>query len=319
MSESTENPTAPIDDGAPIESGLSIDQPNQPSTSTFQGFDYDGAPPSEAPAAEEPAAPAGPRKMLRVDMGNGKYYTAETERELLQKVVDGKKEADRYIQELRQLKTNTAPSVTTHTVTPRTPVPSGDLPDGYDNQVYLNMLGEDPLKARRYQDRALYGDMDPVQALQRSFTVANQMTQQMIGAEFNRRNPDYIPSPESAEAIMTVLKENGLEPNSVPNLEWGYREAQKTGRLATPSLNAEGEIEYEDVTFSAPPPATNGRPNVVQMPQRQAPPAPQRRGANAPPSARGGGGGTAPPTAGDEYSMPLDQLRALIDSKGSRR
>ena len=303
--EPTETPTIQPDE--PL--GLSIDQPinNQPAIQ--MPTEYDGAEPSTEPATEV-TTPAG-KKLLRIDMGNGKYYTAETERELLQKVVDGKKEADRYIEELKHLKPAPAPAATSVTVTPRTPINYGDLPEKYDHQTYLNMLAEDPVKAQRYVMREIYGDIDPVQALQHSYSVANQVQQQMTAAEFHRRNPDYQASPEAADAIFGVLKDNGLDPNSVAHLEWGYREAQRLGKLAAPVVSDGGDVEYEDITFGTPAP----KPTATVVPINRGAPPPQRRGASAPQTPRGGSGTQTPQEPVDPYSMPLDDLRKMIEGK----
>jgi hypothetical protein len=315
MADTTEistQPTEPIDDGF----SLSIDRPVE-NTSTFQPTDYDGAEPSATPAPEAP--PAGPKKLLRIDMGDGKYYTAETERELLQKVVDGKKEADRYINELKTLKAGAQPTATNVTIQPKTPMYTGDLPEKYDHQTYLNMITEDPIKAQRYINREIYG-ADPVEMLRHASTVSTKVEQQLIGAEFKRRNPDFPANEGSVDVVVDMMRRNNL-PYNLVNLEWSYNEAKRQGRLNPGAATPEGEIEYEDISFGAP------QQTAVPQPMKTAtvaatPVAPaghQRRGAGAPRTPGNGTGVTPVVGEADPYSMPLEELRKQIESKGLRR
>jgi len=302
------DPTAPIpEEDAPL--GLSIDQPPVP-MDAFSRPEYDGAPPSEESAPAE-AAPA-PKKMLRVDMGNGKYYTAESERELLQKLVDGKKEADRYIEELKALKAAAPPSTSINaTVHPRIPTNDSDLPEKYDHQTYLDMLGNDPKKATRYINREIYGG-DPAEMLQHAYTIANQVQEHMTAAEFRRLNPDYIPSDAAADVLTDIAAKHGLDPRNLPALEWCWTEAKRSGRLSAGQVNPDGEVEYEDINFASP--AATGTVVPIARPN-----APQRRGATAPPAPRGGGGNAQGTEPIDPYSIPLEDLRKAIESKGALR
>ena len=301
----------PIDE-ATEQTGLSIDQPVR-NLSTFPQPEYDGAEPSAA--SEEPAPPA-PKKLLRVDMGNGKYYTAESERELLQKLVDGKKEADRYIEELKSKVSAPPAPAPSVTLNPKAPVYAGDLPDGYDHQTYLNLLAENPKKAAIYMNRELYGDLEPVQTLNYVNTVAKQVQQSMIGADFVRRNPDFVPTPENAEILVNELKTHGISDPTIKDMEWHFQELKRAGKITAPSLSPDGEYEYEDITFGSNEEPKPSAP-VVPMPQRSAPPAPVRRGANAPPSMRGPSRGAVSDEPADAYSMPLDELRKKIESAAS--
>lgn len=293
-----------------IAQGLSIDQPIN-NVGPIVPIDYDGAPASDGDVAE--VTTKANKKLLRMDLGDGNVYTAETERELLQKIADGKREANRTIRELKQAQAAPPPQSASVTVVPRNPVNNADLPEKYDQQTYLTMLGEDPLKAQRYINRELYG-MDPVEALRDSVAVSGQVRQSMVVAEFQRRNPEYVSSTEASEAIMGVLKQNGLPPDSIVNLEWAYTEAKRTGRLNAPEVNADGEIEYEDIVLGVPTQITATPPtrtvNASTVPVR-----PQSRGAGAPMAARGSSNTQAMPSLADPNSMSLDELRAMIDSK----
>lgn len=287
--------------------GLSIDQPPS-GQGPLPNMDYDGAAPSE-PAAEV-TTKAG-KKLLRMDLGDGNVYTGETERELLQKVADGKREANRTIKELKE-RAATPPPQQQQSVTPeprRAQKHNYDLPDGYDHQTYLDMMAVDPKKAALYMNRELYGeDLDPAR-LRHSYTVANQVQQQLVVTEFMRRNPEYVPSAESADALSAVMKENRLPTDSLVNFEWAFREAQRTGKIRTASTTNDGDIEYEDIVFNAPP------NNPAPAPVRQAP---QSRGGGAPANARGGVGSGYVPANEDAYEIPLDQLRRKIEEGGKR-
>lgn len=309
---STETPIEPQIPEEPI-STLSIDQPvNNPGP--IVPLEYDGAEPSpDVPA--EPVTTRTGKKLLRMDLGDGNVYTGETERELLQKVADGKREANRTIRELKERQVvppSPAPSVT---VVPRTPVSNMDLPDGYDHQTYLTMLGEDPERATRYMNRRLYGDIgDPVEALRYSHKVANQVEQQLTGAEFRRRNQDFPATEAAVNVLVDVMRQHNL-PYNLVSLEWSYGEAKRQGRLTAPTATADGEYEYEDITFDTP----QIPPPAAMIPARTIPSGPPRRGSSAPAAARGGGSGPSIPALSDADTMPLADLRALIDSKGGLR
>lgn len=303
----TENNLPAAESDEAIGSALSIDQPAT-DTGPIVPDEYDGAPASEQPVPEANPRPGG--KKLRLDLGDGTVYTGDTDRDLLEQVANGKRQADKMIRDLkaREQAAPASPAPQAQQFQPRMSVDNSDLPAKWDVDEYWRIAAADPLKAERYKNRELYGaDFDPVQALRHSHNTSNEIRQQMTVAEFQRRNPDYIASAETSQELLGVLRDNRLAADSIVNLEWAFREAQRTGRIKSPVTNADGEVEYEDISFDKPAPARTAT-------AAKAPPA--RRGATAPPSAGGGSGGEGQPAPFDPYSVPLDELRASINSGG---
>lgn len=282
---------------------------------------YDGAAPSPgATGAPEPFEAKG-EKLLRLKLPGGHSYTAKTERELLEMVFKGKIAADETIAD-REAQIRTLRSATpAPAAPPHAPMPTGPAAgpgEEWDPQKYLNYLGEDPMKARRYQDQFMYGGLDPVEATSYAYRVATQLDQQMLAASFHDRNPDFPISPENSAKLMNVMQSRGLKPDIV-NLEWAYGELKRVGALVPPGPGpASDDNEYEDVSFG--PPAPNYVPPAVTRPAAPAPtqqPAgPQRRGGGAPPSPRNGGGNNTPDVMSFE-EMTLEQLREQARKMGA--
>lgn len=296
----TENdlPQAPPSE-APEEpvSGLFTDRAGDGDGSLLSTFDG-----SETPVEPVIEPPAG-AKPFRLKLENGHYITGATEAELLEKLVKGKNEADKAIldreNQIRQLKTapptTNVPGTRTLTVVPPAPVPDG----AYSDQTYLDLLGKDTIAARRYQDQYIYNGMNPVEALTQAHSIAQNIQQRSVAADFMQRNTDYTPTSENSNRLLAVVAAAGLQPNLV-NMEWAFGEMKRTGVYsAAPAQNA---TEYQDYVFGAPKP----------------PPAPPQRsrGAAAPPAPRSG-----PPTQVPEpinaETMPLEKLREELRKKGA--
>ncbi len=265
---------------------------------TPDGGSWDGGGPEPTPTPEPIETKQG-EKLLRLTMPNGHVYIGKTERALLEQFYKGKIAADQAIadreQQIRTLKATPAPAPAP------APVPAPRAEGEFDGQKYLDLLGQDPMKARRYQDQFYDGaggstvTEDP--RVKYAYEVAQKVDQQLMAAEFHRRNPDFPASEENGNKLIAIVQGQGLQPNLV-NLEWAYGELKRTNQIAPAS--GEGQPEYEDITFGAPP----------------APPVRRGRGGGTPPPPRGTGG-NAQPDAVDAESMPLDKLREVLRKAGA--
>jgi hypothetical protein len=283
---------------------------------------YDGAEGSPT-AVPEPYEAKG-EKLLRLKLPGGHAYTAKTERELLELVYKGKVAADEAIRDreaqIRNLQQAGPAGARPNPSPGMVQAPPMTPGEEWDPQKYLNLLGEDPMKARLYQDKFMYGGLDPVQATSYAYNVAQKLDQQMLAASFHDRNPDFPISPENSQKLMGVLQARGLAPNIV-NLEWAYGEMKRNGVLAPAGPGAAvDENQYEEIDFGAP--GTNHAPPVAPRPAAPAPPqppaGPQRRGGGAPPSPRNGGGNNTPDVVSFEQ-MTLAELKAHAQKIGALR
>ncbi len=281
--EELEDPTGLFTDGADGEAPM------------LPGNEYDGAEPAAAPAPE--AVEAKGEKLLRIDLGNGHAIVGKTRDELLEKAVKMKIDTDKALadreDQIRVLKAQPAPQPRTEPQRIATePVTDGE----WDAQKYLNLLGEDPMKARRYQDQFYDGAKDS--RVEYAYNVAQKVEQQLTASEFLRRNPDYVPSDDAADKIHKTMKAHGL-PTTLVNMEWAYGELKRSGQVAA-APSADG-IEYEDVVFGAPEPK---------------PTRPASRGAGAAPTLKRGG--KAPEgDAVNAETMPLEDLRNVLRKAGA--
>lgn len=261
-----------------------------------------------APAAESIETKAG-KTMLRLKMPNGHVYTGETEKDLLEQVFKGKVEADKVIadresqiRELRGNQRHAAEGVPGARPAPASaaPIPAGE----YSDQTYLDLLGKDTIAARRYQDKHMYGDVDPVAATSYSYKISAAVEQQLMAAEFMRRNPDYVPTKENADQLTQAMQAARLEPNVV-NMEWAYGDMKRNGLLA-PNPETDG-FQYQDVTFGG------------NAPNPQPQPKPRSRGASGVPPAPSRGGSPAAPSGMDFESMTLAELTKAAEKLGAFR
>jgi len=303
MAEETEIPAVPVEEEAV--GGLFTDQPpDGGGDAPNEGDGGSGGENSQiTTAAEQPVTPEG-KKLQRLKTPGGSVYIAETEHELLQKLYNAQVAAEQAIadreNQIRTLKATPAalPQQPTH----QAPASKTPIPDGaYDDQVYLDLLGKDTIAARRYQDRFIYGDIDPVQALQQSYTVANETKQRAVVADFLSRNPDYPQTPEAGAKLESTMGSYKL-PMTLVNMEWTYNELKRTGAIQPAVAPTMDPNEYQDVTF--------GAPNVP--PQRPS----SGRGAGAPPTPRASANNNAAEVV-DAATMPLKELEALLRKKGA--
>lgn len=294
-------PEEPIDTAT----GLFTDQPGD--GAPMLPDSYDGAEPKPTAAPESIETKTG-EKMLRLKLPNGHVYTGKTERELLEQVYKGKVAADEAIanreEQIRNLRA--APPAPSAAIPPTSAAPITVAGEQWDPQKYLTYLGEDPMKARNYQDQFYYGGVDPVQATTYAYNVATKLDQQMLAASFHDRNKDFPISPENSAKLMAVIHQNRIVNPNIRDLEWAYGELKRSGTLSPAGPGADPNQQYDDIDFGAgsiPPAASSAAPAT--------PPSatgPQRRGGGAPPSPRNGGGNNTPDVVSFD-EMTLEQLK----------
>lgn len=286
--------------GEATDTGLFTDAVTDGGAPMMSGPEFDGADQPTAPVAE-PVEGKGGKKLLRIDLGNGHFIVGETERELLEKAVKGKLEADKAVlaREAELKAVRSQPVITQTNVQPQPPAVRTQT-EQFNPQKFLNELGENPLEAMRYANNYLDGGNPVVnEKVEYAYNVAQKVDQQLMAAEFHRRNPDWQPTDENASKLLSVMSENGLTPTLV-NLEWGKQELIRRGEIQ-PMDNEDG-ITYETITF--------GQPVTPQPRQRTS------RGGGVPPVPQGTGSRTEP-EAVDANTMPLKDLEALLRKKGA--
>ena len=238
----------------------------------------------DATASPEEIAEPEPEaeKLLRVRLRSGKEYIGKTERELLEQLAA---DNDRLGTELESRPAQEAE------VRGKVRYQQEHVkPEGYDDQHYLDLLGEDTLAARRYQDRYYYGldeNEDPAEAFRFTYRQADKIADTLEVTEFHRSHPDIKLSNDDASLVLRTLDKKELEFTAF-NLGAVYNELITQGRL-TPQRPAAAGAVYEDI-------ALGGNP---------APPVSRGRG-----GPRAPGGGTREPSPSRDYdNMSLEELK----------
>ena len=195
------------------------------------------------------AAPPAADKLLRVQLRNGQVYTGKNERELIGKLVQAQEHASMTIKD-REDQIREARGKVQYQ---RDNTPKREVSGEWDAQKYLDLLGSDPMEARRYQDKFYYGDdIDPVEALRFSYTVSDQVSDRIAVAEFHQRNPDFPSNPLNAELLIRRLEDENLRVTT-RNLESAYRDLVREGSIKTAPADGQ-DANYEDLSFDTTPP-----------------------------------------------------------------
>lgn len=174
----------------------------------------------------------------------------------------------------------------------------------WDPQKYLDLLGTDPMEARRYQDRHLYGlgeNDDPAEMIRFSYQVADQVNDSLAVSMFHQRNPDFPASEENATALLQFIDREGL-PVTTRNLEYAFGELRRNGRLRVDDADQQGD--FVDLNFETRTPTKVGS---------------RSRGEGAPPAPSGGGGGRTALDAADFDSLSDDELEKEINRRGMKK
>jgi len=240
--------------------------------------DLEGAQPQAD--QQTPAAETEEKKVLRVQLRNGRSYTGETERDIMQAMAD---DFERYQtdMETRSRQEGEARGKIRYQQEHQ-PVVSGE----WDAQKYLDLLGKDPMAARRYQDKFYLGmsdDEDPAQVVRFSYQVADRIADTLEISEFQRMNADkdgktISMSEGDAQALLRRIDQEGLQ-LTARNLNAVYHEMVRAGSIQI--QQPEQTAQYEDIDLR-----------------------PKSRGAGAP---RATGGGSAAQTS-TRFSKDLNTM-----------
>jgi hypothetical protein len=248
----------------------------------------------EVPAIE--AAPAEEEKTYRIRLRDGEEITGKTKDELLQAL------AERHDQLKADSTTRTAQA---QEVRGKLEYQQENKPrEPWNDQKYLNLLGSDPMEARRYQDRYYYNlddDEDPAEAFRQSYQVSDRILDTLAVTEFRRSLKDaegnqIFPAEGDAEKILQQISKENL-PLTPRNLTAMYHELVSQRKIA-PGSRAEvtATSQYEDINY------------------RQQ--APRSRGATAP-KGTGGGSATTTQRTKNYEAMSAEELRKEFERLSS--
>jgi hypothetical protein len=249
--------------------------------------------------AEEPKSDETPEPetLLRVRLRSGKEYTGKTERDILQALVSDHEKAqadletrDKQIQEVQG----------------KVRYQEERRGDAWDPQKYLDLLGTDPMEARRYQDRFYYGveeDVDVQTKLRNSQEINEQIFDSIQIHNFKRTFADPVTgklpafSEEDAAMLFGAI-DNAKDTLTTENLLKHYYTLEAAGRVKSyrPNVPNMNNAQYNDIQFGD---------------QSK----PESRGKNAP-KVPGSGGKPQAEATPDLESMTLDQLREYARKQG---
>lgn len=177
----------------------------------------------------------------------------------------------------------------------------------WDPQKYLDLLGTDPMEARRYQDRFYYGvgeGEDPAEIVRFSYQVADQINDTMAVSQFLQRNEDFPATEQNATMLLQFIDKENL-PVTTRNLEYAYGELRRSGKISAEEQPVQQDAEYEDLNFETRTPTKIG--------------AKSQRGRGAPPAPAGGGGGRTALDAADFDNMSDEELEKEVNRRGMKK
>lgn len=258
-------------------------------------------PGDQAGPLDDPSTPDEPasEKLLRIQLRNGKIYTGKTERELLQQLVQAQENADVHIKD-REEQIREMRGKVQHVQV------NQPQSGAWDAQKYLDLLGSDPMEARRYQDQHYYGLQDGENAAEMfkfSYELSDRVADTIAVTEFHRANPDFPGGQEASVALLKRVEDEGLALNP-RNLASCYRDMVREGAIQPNSPSPQqGSEEFEDLQF-----------NEVKVVQ----PKPQSRGKQAAPAPRSAGNPGSSTTT-DYENMPMSDLEKLVKGNGMKK
>lgn len=204
--------------------------------------------PDLEPAPEGEPTPEGEstpdEKLLRVTVrATGKQYVGKTERDIMSQMEE----------DMERMHADAATrDAQAREVRGKVQYQQERQGEQWDAQKYLNLLGTDPMEARRYQDRHYYGmgeDEDPAEAVRHAYTFADKMNDVVQMADFQRMNkgPDGKPlqmSEDDAKQFLIEFDRRNLVPTAL-NFTAVYRDMISRGQLKEAAVPT--NAQYEDI------------------------------------------------------------------------
>jgi hypothetical protein len=239
-------------------------------------------------AAEEEEETTPSRTIYRKEIDNADgsgvdVYEADSLEELVDKIAEGKRNANKKIRELNQrVKVEDT----------RTEQQKAD-----DDYVVAQRLQKEPKKTVKEIVAEVISEREA--AAQRSTDAQ---------ARFVATHPDFIPGESNGKRMVSWLKTQGHSEITYDGLEKAYQDLKSSGLLELKSEEANGatdtEVEATERTVQSP-------AEVTQQPSRKkASTISTRARTNAPVKTQ--------PSEDEAYAMPLEQLRELANKQLSR-
>lgn len=233
-----------------------------------------------------------PKKLKRVTLPDGRVFTGETERAILEQIAADTGGAGS--REVRVARDKMA------YVRDRE-----EAKKPWDPQKYLDLLGTDPMEARRYQDRHYLGlsdDEDPAEAIRFAYTVADKVVDSIEVSEFLRTTQASLTEADATLVLEQLERENLAM--TARNLRSVYDDLVRERYIVPRAPEKPGRVEYEDITPQNP----TGR----RVQQQE-----QSRGRGGPRALGGGSARTVVKGEKDPEAMSLQELEASLRAKGA--
>ncbi len=217
-------------------------------TSEFNDLDLPAVEPEK-----EPAAGGEPKKFVKeIDLGDGsgvQKFEADTEAELIDKLVEAQTNATKEIRKLQRAKPRARPQKREKTVETERPFAEPIQVSAQDDLDFATGLSVNPSKVFGRLFEASTGlKIDDLRATkERVGEMVSQMEEQSQAQAFINGTPEFKPSKANSDALLGILEDEEL-PVTQQNLAYAYQQAMDGALLELPAAPEPKPQAKETVT-----------------------------------------------------------------------
>ncbi len=192
----------------------------------------------EAAPAKEPVA-GEPKKFVKeIDLGDGsgvQKFEADTEAELIDKLVEAQTNATKEIRKLQRAKPKVRPQRKQTMIEPARPFAEPSV-STQDDLEYATQLSVNPSKVFGRLFEASTGiQLDDLRATREKVgEIASALDEEAAGREFVNTTPEYLGSAKNSKVLMGILEDEEL-PVTSQNLTYAYQQAMEGALLELPA------------------------------------------------------------------------------------
>ncbi len=204
-------------------------------TSEFNDLDLPAVEPEK-----EPAAAGEPKKFVKeIDLGDGsgiQKFEADTEAELIDKLVEAQTNATKEIRKLQRDKPRARPQKRERIVETERPFAEPIQVSVQDDLDFASGLSVNPSKVFGRLFEASTGiKLDDLRATREKVgQIVSSMEEEQAGRDFVTATPEYFGSAKNSKVILEILEDEEL-PVTQQNLSYAYQQAMEGALLELPA------------------------------------------------------------------------------------
>ncbi len=204
-------------------------------TSEFNDLDLPAVEPEK-----EPVVAGEPKKFVKeIDLGDGggvQKFEADTEAELIDKLVEAQTNATKEIRKLQRSRPKVRPQRSEKVVEPERPFAEPTVSQ-QDDLEYATQLSVNPSRVFAKLFEASTGlRIDDLRATKEKVgEMVSQMEEQSQAQAFINSTPEFKPSKANSDALLGILEDEEL-PVTQQNLSYAYQQAMDGALLELPAV-----------------------------------------------------------------------------------